>query len=293
MARGPADNRAMSPVDTPALLAVLQLAKGVLVAWVLPPGPGLALALAGAWLARSRPRAGRALAAIGCVLVWLGACEGIGAWLEAGLLVEPHALDAGGREALAAEVRRGERVAIVVLGGGLSETALEYGRPAPDPLALERLRYGVWLARATGAPLAISGGTGWSSPPRGIGTAAPMPEADVLGDIGAEELGFPPRWRERASRDTRENARDTVGLLAPEGIRTLVVVTHGWHMPRALREFRAAAAGVVTKPRIVPAPMGQAEPATAGVLRWCPSSSGFERVRAVLREALAAWAAPG
>jgi uncharacterized SAM-binding protein YcdF (DUF218 family) len=177
--------------------------------------------------------------------------------------------------------------AIVVLGGGLSEVAPEYGMPTPQPAALERLRYGAWLARRTGAALAISGGIGWASPQAGPGGAAILSEADVMADIATRELGCPVRWRETGSRDTRENARRTLAMLAPQGVRELVVVTSDWHMPRALRDFRAAAAAFAPGMRLIAAPMGSAPPAAAPALAWIPSPSGFQRARAVLREALA------
>jgi uncharacterized SAM-binding protein YcdF (DUF218 family) len=122
-----------------------------------------------------------------------------------------------------------------------------------------------------------------------------------MGDIASKEFGCPVRWRESGSRDTRENARRTVALLAPQGIRTLVLVTHGWHMPRALREFRAAAAQAAASApaadgaaslRIVAAPMGLAGLQLAPPLAWMPTGDGYERVRQVLREALGLLLAP-
>ena len=63
-----------------------------------------------------------------------------------------------------------------------------------------------------------------------------------MAEIARAEWNVPLRWTETASRDTHENAVNTVALLRPAGIREIVLVTHGLHMPRALREFRAAAA---------------------------------------------------
>ena len=81
----------------------------------------------------------------------------------------------------------------------------------------------------------------------------------------------------------------TLALLRPAGIREIVLVTHGTHMPRALREFRAAAAAdAASAPvRITPATMGEAGPADSALLRWLPSSEGVVRMRATLHEVLA------
>ena len=63
-----------------------------------------------------------------------------------------------------------------------------------------------------------------------------------MAEVARDEFGLTLRWVEPASRDTHENAVDTLALLQPAGVREVVLVTHGAHMPRALREFRAAAA---------------------------------------------------
>jgi uncharacterized SAM-binding protein YcdF (DUF218 family) len=66
-------------------------------------------------------------------------------------------------------------------------------------------------------------------------------EADELarilreGDVPEEAI-----VRERCSLDTRDNARFAAGLLARRGIEQVLVVTCSWHLPRALRLFRAA-----------------------------------------------------
>ena len=60
---------------------------------------------------------------------------------------------------------------------------------------------------------------------------------------GWSEFGRPLKFVEDDSRDTRENAARTLALLRPIGIRHIVLVTHGWHMPRALKAFETAAAG--------------------------------------------------
>ena len=61
----------------------------------------------------------------------------------------------------------------------------------------------------------------------------------------------------------------------------MILVTHGYHMPRALRAFSEAAGSGV---RIEPAPMGLARKLETPVLEWLPSSRGFTQMRQVLRE---------
>ena len=258
--------------------------KPVLSALLLPPAPFLALALVGAGLARRRPRTARGLILAGCIGVWLGSCLGPARWVEDHWLAMPAPLDAPQRATLKARAAAGEPIAIVVLGGGVDPDAREYGGADLASPSLFRLRYGVWLGRETGIPVAASGGLGW-----GATDAAAPPEASRMAEIARGEYGAPLRWVESTSRDTHENAVNTLGLLRPAGIREIVLVTHGTHMPRALREFRAAAAaGAASAPmRITPATMGQAWPADTALLRWLPSSEGNKRMRAALHEVLA------
>jgi uncharacterized SAM-binding protein YcdF (DUF218 family) len=209
---------------------------------------------------------------------------GAARWVEESWLAPPAPLDAAQRARLKARAAAGEPIAIVVLGGGISPLAPEYGGAELASPSLFRLRYGLWLGRQTGLPLAASGGVGWGPAGPGI-----QPEASRMAEIARQEYGAPLRWVEATSRDTHENALNTLALLRPAGIREIVLVTHATHMPRALREFRAAAgaATAASSMHITPAAMGQAWPADSALLRWLPSSEGVQRMRAALHEVLA------
>ena len=110
-----------------------------------------------------------------------------------------------------------------------------------------------------------------------------MPKAQIAQRVAERDFLRPIKWLETDSRDTRENARLAVKKLSDAHIRHIVLVTHAWHMPRALRAFREAAGDSM---RITAAPMGYFVPAEHALLDWLPSSEGFEQVRLVLREAL-------
>ena len=82
--------------------------------------------------------------------------------------------------------------------------------------------------------------------------------------------------------DTRENAARTVPLLKQAGVTRILLVTHGWHMPRARRTFEQVAGGTV---KVQPAPMGLAALRNDNpALDWLPTSAGYESVRTALRE---------
>jgi uncharacterized SAM-binding protein YcdF (DUF218 family) len=248
--------------------------KPILAALLLPPVPLLLLILVGARVMWSRRALGWLLILLGTAGIWLSACTAVGALLTQPLLHPPPALSREQVAKLRADVKAYQALTIVVLGSGRDLLAPEYGTSGLTPLALERLRYGAWLARETGAIVGFSGGTGWSAP------AGPS-EAEVAQRIAAHDFGVPLKWIEADSRDTRENAGHTVALLRQAGIKRVVLVTHGWHMPRAVRLFEDAAAGQIA---ITAAPMGMASITTGSALDWLPSARGFERVHFVLHE---------
>ncbi|WP_280155164.1 YdcF family protein [Piscinibacter sp. XHJ-5] len=251
--------------------------KPILTALVLPPVPLLLLVVVGAWLLPLRRILGWTLVVLGVAGVWLSSTMAAGRWLEGVLLRVPPALSAERIQAIKAEAVA-HQAAIVVLGGGVEPFAPEYGSGSLAAASLERLRYGVWLSRETGVPVAFSGGLGWAQSRQRIG------EAEVAAHIASREFGLPLRWVETRSRDTRENAAFAVPLLQKSGVRHILLVTHGWHMPRAQRQFEAAALAAAI--RVEAAPMGLGDGASLLALDWLPSADGHQRVRQVLREAV-------
>jgi len=128
--------------------------------------------------------------------------------------------------------------AIVILGGGKRTHAPEYGGEAVNRLTLERLRFGARLARESGLPVLVTGGLARDG----------APEAELMRTTLETDFGVNPRWIERASRDTRENAQLSAIHLKAAGIERIVLVTHAVHMPRAQAEFEAQGLQVVPAP---------------------------------------------
>ena len=247
--------------------------KPVLTALALPPVPLLLLMLIGARLILPRRGLGWFVILLSVVLIWLSACTGSARLLNQFVVRPPSALTQDQIKTLRAQKTP---TAIIALGGGLEPYAPEYGVSNLSETSLERLRYGVWLSRETGLPLGFSGGVGWAQPDS-------KPEAQIAAQIAAGEFGRPLRWVEDNSRDTHENALRTVAMLRPQGIREIVLVTHAYHMPRAVRDFEVAAGSDI---RILPAPMGLARGTETGALTWMPTSRGNQQVREALREIL-------
>lgn len=251
----------------------------MLTALALPPVPFLLLALIGAGVVRKRRWLGWTFVWIAVAGIWFSATVGGAQAITRWLLEPPPALNFDRVRELKAEVAGGA-AAIVVLGGGLENFAPEYGVGNLTDQSVERLRYGIWLARQSGLPLAFAGGVGRAQ------RAETQSEARVAARIAAEEFGLPLKWVEDRSRDTRENAERTVALLQPEGVRHLILVTHGWHMPRALRAFAAAGPAL----HLEAAPMGLAESSLRSDLEWMPSGRGFRQMRQALQEVVGRWA---
>ncbi|MGZ5214705.1 MAG: YdcF family protein, partial [Caldimonas sp.] len=136
--------------------------KPVLAALLLPPVPFLLLTLVGARLLLPRRGLGWLLIVLSVVLLWVSACAGAARGLALLLLQPPAALSFDRVREIRAEVSARKPVAIVILGAGVEPFAPEYGVSSLQYPSLERLRYGLWLARETGAPIAFSGGVGWA-----------------------------------------------------------------------------------------------------------------------------------
>jgi uncharacterized SAM-binding protein YcdF (DUF218 family) len=260
------------------ILLGIQSWKPVLAALLLPPVPWLLLMFVGARMMYWRRTVSWLVILLGATGLWLCCTTAVGYWLERVALKPPLPLS----PERVAEIKRiagstSNKVAIVVLGGGREAMAPEYGVSNLKDISLQRLHYGVWLSRQTGAPLMFSGGVGYGD---SIGTS----EAEAAARIAERDYGKPLTWSEGESRDTRENAARSIAMLKTAGITDLVLVTHGFHMPRAIRAFQLEGQRAESPMRVWAAPMGLAPPSEQVVLRWLPSSEGFRRVRLVLHE---------
>jgi uncharacterized SAM-binding protein YcdF (DUF218 family) len=264
------------PVNHLFVLLGLESWKPALTALLLPPVPFLLLVLIGTRVVLSRRSLGWFIVSLGVAGTWLSMCTGVGRAAEQVLLDVPHALSPDRIRQIKADPQARSADAIVVLGGGMEPLAPEYGISNLGRMSLERLRYGLWLSRETGVPVAFSGGIGWASQNQGSA------EADVASRIATQDFNRPLKWVEDQSRDTRENAARTMPLLKRAGVTHIVLVTHGWHMPRSMRAFEEA--GRANGITVEPAPMGLAIPGEVPVLNWVPTDTGYMRVRNALRE---------
>lgn len=133
-----------------------------------------------------------------------------------------------------------EYQAIVVLGSGRYRAAPEYGgEDTAKPMGLVRLRYGAYLQRNTGLPILVTGGA-WLEDV--------VPEAEFMAKVLEEEFQVPVQWRENKSRTTWENASYSRELTREDEVNKILLVTHAWHMPRAVYSFEQAGFDVMPAP---------------------------------------------
>ena len=215
---------------------------------VLPPGLLILLGLIGLALIRSWPRMGRGLAAFALISLYALSTPIVARNLVR-TLEAPYSDPAADRRA----------GAIVVISGGSYLRAPEYGSDTVNRQSLERIRYAAQLHRRTRKPLLVSGGNS-------IG--ADSSEAAQM-QAALRELGVSATWIEDSSRNTFENARLTRRLLERSGIKTIYLVTHAWHMPRARMAFERAGFNVI------PAPTGYTTNLRIMVLDFVPATEAL------------------
>jgi uncharacterized SAM-binding protein YcdF (DUF218 family) len=229
---------------------------------LVPPVNLVLLALAGMALARRRPVAGRRLTCSALLALLLLAMP-----IVPGLLLRGLERGIGPPGAQSAPLPAPQ--AIVILGADATATGPGPGQAQVGALTLERLRGGAALARASGLPVLVTGGV--------VSEAGP-PVAMLMARSLAEDFSTPARWVEPASKTTWENAAFSAAMLRREGIGTVLLVTHAWHMRRALIAFRAV--GLTALPAPLP-------PERAPRLTWgsvVPRVSAWERGYFALHE---------
>jgi uncharacterized SAM-binding protein YcdF (DUF218 family) len=238
-------------------------AKKILAALVLPPTGPLLVAAAGLLLATRRRRSGLALVGLGLLALFAMSLPGVAHLLLRAVDRTPP-LDF----AVALDAQ-----AIVILGGGTRRAAPEYGGDTLGRLTLERVRYGAVVARRTALPVLVSGGA----------VSGGIAEGVLMKRALEEEFAVPVRWVEARSRDTQGNAEQSAALLGADGVTRVILVAHGFDMPRASAEFAHAGLSVIPAPTVIAAERFPLDHASG----WMPSVSALQGSYYALYEWLA------
>jgi uncharacterized SAM-binding protein YcdF (DUF218 family) len=225
--------------------------KGVLETLALPPTDFVVLLLVGLLLRGRWHRSGRRLAwasLIGLVLLGMPVVSNtLLRSLESGLPTTPPAGH--------------PPQAIVVLSAEVIRAHQEPLGFRPGLLTLDRLRTAAALHRRTGLPILVSGG---------IGQPHATPFAVVMARSLTDDFQTPTRWIEAKSTDTWENAHFSADILRAEGITSVYVVTHSWHMRRTLAAFRD------TELTVTAAPTSLDDPLEPDLSDFLPRASGWQ-----------------
>ncbi|MBW8073128.1 MAG: YdcF family protein [Ferrovum sp.] len=199
-------------------------------------------------MAQGRVRRGAWMAGGGVALFWVVSTPVVSGFLLHQLMPPYQSLQGN------------EADAIVILSAGTVQKKAEYGGVALKSLTLERIRYGAWLARRWNKPILVAGGD-----PGRFGVS----ESQVIKNVLENEFGVPVRWIETRSNNTRENAMDSVLILKAAGIHRIYLVSHAWHLNRAIPEFERLGMTVI------PAGTGYDEGTVSG-FGFLPSASGLQ-----------------
>lgn len=249
--------------------------KPWLSALVLPPGLPLLLILLGYLMAVRSTRIlwialGKLIFATAFIALYLFCCQGVAMFLERVVLRPPLPIEPS---SVTLTFKIEQTQAIVVLGGGMYSESREYGKGSLSDASAQRLHYGVTLAKQSGLPLAFSGRVGWAAAAQDTEAAA---AARWLAQAGLPAL----RYLDAQSKDTAGNAQAMAAVLKKDGIKSIALVTHASHMPRAIKEFEAAGL------KVLPAPTQFISPDQAMGLDWFPSGKGARDNRRVMHEIL-------
>jgi uncharacterized SAM-binding protein YcdF (DUF218 family) len=211
--------------------------KSLFVTLALPPSVLLVLMAIGLVMQGTWPRTGRRLAWVSLIaLILFGMpvlSHSLLIPLESGLPTLP--------------VADHPPQAIVVLGAEVIRSHEQKLGVRPGLLTLDRLRTAAALQRRTGLPILATGGTTQSD------TA---PVGLVMAESLTEDFQTPPRWVEARSADTWENARFSADMLRADGITSIYVVTHAWHMRRAILAFQGTGLLITAFPTSLDDPLG-------------------------------------
>jgi uncharacterized SAM-binding protein YcdF (DUF218 family) len=237
---------------------------------ILPPGGFIFLSLVGLVLMRKARRVGFYMVASGLIFLYISSlpvtAKILLSWLEPETAVTEKQLTQ------AIDVTQiNPPQAIVILGASRHYNSLEFESDTPNEFALERIRYGVWLARRTMLPILVSGGLGENNSLSG---------AELMKQVIEGDFALPVRWAETQSRTTYENAKYSTEKLKADGIKSIYLVTHAGHMKRSVMSFKQF--GLTIHP--APTAFGSTSQHSISVRHFLPSAKAFYRTSLVFHE---------
>ncbi len=223
----------------------------------LPPSGLITLGIIG--LLFGFTKSGRQLLGISMLLLYLMSTSYVSAWMNSRLTHQYPAVDPALLKSDDAPQ------ALVVLGGGYYGESVEYGNTAIGPFFAERIRYAAWLAKQSELPVIVSSGKS---------------DAPAAARILKEEYGVENVTHESKSWTTDDNASNLRQLLKEQEVGKIGVITHAWHMPRAMWSLESYEIDATALPMGLLHKM----PALSDYNSWLPSMASLVRSRNVMHE---------
>ena len=238
---------------------------------ILPPGGFILLSVLGLMLIQRHRRVGFFMASAGLLLMTIASlpftANVLLSWLEPETALKEKYLTSP----IDTEQNVKSPQAIVILTAGRRYDTPDFSGDTTNAMGLERIRYGVWLARRTLLPILVSGGLGGKTRPS---------LAELMKQTIENEYALPVRWVETLSHTTYENAKYSTEMLKADGIESIYLVTHAAHMKRSVMSFEKF--GLTVYP--APTAFGSTGPLTNGLYSFLPNANALRRTALVFHE---------
>ena len=167
--------------------------------------------------------------------------------------------------------------AIVVLSGGRIPIAREYTNlDTVNAVSLERLRYASRLAKVHQIPILLAGGSV---------NDERQSEASLMKVVLETDFGVQASWLEESSKNTFENAKFSKKVLKENSIDKVLLVTHAYHMPRAMWCFE----DVGLKPVPAPTAFYKRNTSVAELKDYIPTASALKQTQLAVHEIMGAF----
>ena len=164
--------------------------------------------------------------------------------------------------------------AIVVLSAGRIPVAREYTNlDTVSAASLERLRYASRLSKVHQLPVMLVGGSV---------NGERQSEASLMKNVLSTDFGVETSWLEEESKNTFENAKFAKKILKENSISKFLLVTHAYHMPKAMWCFEDVGLEPIAAPTVI-YKLGTKVPEFKG---YIPSASALRKTRLAVREHL-------
>ena len=164
--------------------------------------------------------------------------------------------------------------AIVVLSGGRLPIAREYDSlDTVNATTLQRLRYASRLAKFNELPIIVVGGSAYGER---------RSEAVMMKHVLEIDFDVKTTWLEEESKNTLENAKFAKQILDEYSISNFLLVTHAYHMPRAVWCFEH----VGLNPTPAPTVFYKRNTYVAEYNDYLPKAFALQHTRIALRELL-------